>query len=212
MIIPSIRQATRAHHVALESIVDFKSRMITVQRYSGLLQIMHGIIAPLERELGRLDWSGTGIDFASRRKAHWLASDLDFLESISSEGRQIGQCEILPMVTNLNQAFGCLYVMEGSTLGGKIIGDMLTRQLGITRNSGGAFYASYGVQIPKMWEEFRDAATSFCNTTEKCDEAVDAAVKTFECYASWFKENTPGARDSDPDINSLVVKKYEVAS
>ena len=50
----------------------------------------------------------------------------------------------IPTLNSDNLAFGCLYIMEGASLGGQVIGQHVRQTLGATPETGGRFYAAYG--------------------------------------------------------------------
>jgi heme oxygenase len=64
---------------------------------------------------------------------------------------------------NLNFAVGCLYVLEGATLGGQFISRHLAT-LGIGPANGGLFFHGYGAKTGEMWKSFQTNATGFCVT------------------------------------------------
>ena len=65
---------------------------------------------------------------------------------------------------------------------------ILEKQLGVTATAGGSFFASYGTHVRAMWDAFGEEATRFCDTDVKCEQAVDGAVATFECFARWTNQ------------------------
>jgi len=52
--------------------------------------------------------------------------------------------EALPQLASLGRAFGVLYVLEGSTLGGRHIALALEKRLGLTAGNGAMFFNAYG--------------------------------------------------------------------
>jgi hypothetical protein len=109
---------------------------------------MLGLHGPLEQALLRLDWSGTAIDLGERRKTAWLHQDLLALNFSEREIEAIPVCVEIPELTSVARGIGCLYVLEGSTLGGAVIARQLERVLEIGTDQGARFYASYGARLP----------------------------------------------------------------
>ena len=75
-------------------------------------------------------------------------------------------------------------MVEGATLGGRIIGRHLRDGLGLNASTGASFFAGYGEQTGAMWTRLTahvDAAP-FVDT----EEAASAAVETFETLLAWF--------------------------
>ena len=61
----------------------------------------------------------------------------------------------LPSIRSHQHALGALYVIEGSTLGGKIISKMISHQIPSTDGHGLTFFNSYGDDTITMWERFK---------------------------------------------------------
>ena len=92
-------------------------------------------------------------------------------------------CCDLPMIDSTDRALGALYVLEGSTLGGRIIADMIARRLGLLTSL--EFFDSYGDETQNMWRSFKD----FLNkprTAEQQTKIIDAAKDTFITFKNWI--------------------------
>jgi heme oxygenase len=137
-----------------------------------------GFYLPLEGCLATFDWSAAGIDFGLRRKAPLIEEDLRAL------GIHRPRLEAAPPLArqNLDFALGCLYVLEGATLGGQIISRHLAT-LGIGPANGGLFFHGYGAKTGEMWKSFQLSATRYCATEEQIVEAVSGAQSTFERFS-----------------------------
>ena len=94
------------------------------------------------------------IDFAQRQRAHLLRADLQALGMKDSTVASLPRCQELPKIDDCFDGLGCLYVLEGSTLGGKLIARELERRFGLDQQSGAAFFNSYGADVGSMWMEF----------------------------------------------------------
>jgi heme oxygenase len=95
--------------------------------------------------------------------------------------------EGVPELGSLAAGFGCLYVLEGSTLGGQVILRHVGSSLGLDASRGASFFASYGRRVGSMWRAFGEAASAHCATEAHCDEALAAATHTFEAFHHWIK-------------------------
>ncbi len=93
-------------------------------------------------------------------------------------------------LTNFDFALGCLYVLEGATLGGQVISRHLAK-LGIGPENGGRFFNGYGARTGEMWKSFQTSATAYCVTHDQISEAVDGAKWTFER----FRESMPNSQE-----------------
>ena len=149
-----------------------------------------GFYKPLENRLARFDWDSLRLDYSKRRKAGLLVDDLLRLGLATSEIDALPSCVLLPEPETEAGAIGCLYVLEGATLGGKLISRHLKESLAITRLNGGSFYDAYGARVGMMWKDFCDAANRYCGSqVDRCANAIAGAVDTFQAFERWL---TPG--------------------
>ena len=84
-------------------------------------------------------------------------------------------------------ALGAIYVLEGSTLGGKIIKDLIWKQLGISSNLGFAFFNGYGSDTVTMWQTFKLAIDRQSFTKGESLEITAAANSTFTTLKKWMQ-------------------------
>ena len=89
---------------------------------------------------------------------------------------------------NRAAALGAMYVVEGSTLGGAIIARQVERALGLTTESGCAYFRSYGPAISPMWKSF-GAVLLASSSPETDDEIVASANRTFAIMQDWLCES-----------------------
>ncbi len=119
-IMARLREETRPEHDAIEGVLDLMDNNLTLARYRRRLEQFHGCYAPLERRLQEIcDWTDHGVDLSRRRKTPLLESDLRALGVEAVESLPV--CQDLPKLIDAADGFGCLYVLEGSTLGGQFI-------------------------------------------------------------------------------------------
>lgn len=181
-VMERLREDTRELHARVERRVDLPRRCATLEGYTGLLVRMLGLYIPIESKLRLLDWSETGVNIAARHKSDMIRADLGAL----------GACDDVPVyaavpeLRTLAAGFGCLYVIEGSTLGGQVILRHVRDALGLSPAHGASFFASYGPRLGAMWRAFGQAADAYCTTQPRVEEALDASVHTFEAFERWL--------------------------
>jgi heme oxygenase len=97
-------------------------------------------------------------------------------------------------MTHVADAFGCLYVVEGSTLGGQIISRQVTRNLGLSPdNNGCRFFCCYGENTGTMWRRFGESLETFLTANpDTRPQIVASALSTFECFQGWFAKPSTG--------------------
>jgi heme oxygenase (biliverdin-IX-beta and delta-forming) len=83
---------------------------------------------------------------------------------------------MLPMLDDARR-WGVLYVLEGSTLGGRLLLDRVA-SLGITAAHGGAYLAA-GERPPRRWHTFVQALARQDAASFDREAALDAARRTF---------------------------------
>jgi heme oxygenase len=191
MILRALREQTAALHERVERVVGLPTRLAGVAGYADLLGRLYGFVQPVEQLLaGAVDCRAIGLDFEARRKAGHLRDDLTALGSSGATVDALPRCSRLPAVTGAADVFGVMYVMEGSTLGGRVVRRMVADRLGLTPGHGCAYFAGYGDRVGPMWQEFctaldRFAAAAPAGTGE---QIVAAAVGTFDGLGRWLAE------------------------
>ena len=187
MVLEKIRSATAAHHQQLEAsplLKHINDRTITMPVYIELLNKFYGYFQPVELALNRYNEISAYLpDYHQRRKAVTLAEDLRKLSGLSAAQ---GPCSDLPMINNAGKAFGCLYVMEGSTLGGRIISSVLKDRLNIDHLSGASFFYGYGAETGPKWKAFNESLSLFSSKYNNDDDIVQGAADTFEKLGRWM--------------------------
>ncbi|MBK5096425.1 MAG: biliverdin-producing heme oxygenase [Gemmatimonadetes bacterium] len=79
---------------------------------------------------------------------------------------------------------GPLYVLEGSTNGGKFLARVLERSLQIEDRAGLSYMDPYGDRQPEMWAEFKRLANQVELTPDQLDAVTEAACDTFRAIAA----------------------------
>lgn len=187
MILAKLKEQTAEQHQRLEIKLDILARLSSPQGYKSLLEQFYGFYRPLEIHLGSvMCLPGSLSNFTARRKTPLLEKDLLFLDLSERDLAELPQCQKLPTVESEAQAFGCLYVLEGATLGGQIISKYVADKLGYERERGATFFKSYGAEVRAMWCGFVQALREYATAHDADDEVVAAAVDTFDKFDQWL--------------------------
>jgi len=185
-VLERLRAETRPHHDAIEKALDLTSRTLTPFTYRQTLARFHGFYRPLEVGVQAVGgWADRGLDLAERWKTPLLEADLRALGV--DDPAALPVCTDLPPHATVAAAFGCLYVLEGATLGGQVISRALEKSLGLTPEAGGRFFRGYGDRTGKMWQAFRAALTACAVAPCDQDEIVSAAKDTFVKLHRWIE-------------------------
>lgn len=184
-----LKQETMQDHAVAERHVRILDPDATNQTYARYLTRMLGFHRPMERAFSSQELlAATGFDAPARRKQQLLAADLSALES----GTDAIDCDALPDITDLADALGAAYVLEGSTLGGAFILSHLPPSLAALRGKATRFLEGYGRDTGRMWRSFTSIANATLGTENHIERAVHAAQDTFRRLTAWLDE-TPQA-------------------
>lgn len=187
MILKRLRHETSEGHAALEQRLPFVDPKLSREGYREILEGFYGYYLPLEmRLIGSPVRAEIGFDFEERRKVPRLEKDLVALGGMRGELVRLPQCAELPELVTIPQVLGCLYVIEGATLGGQIITRHLQANLGITPETGGAFFAGYGGETGARWQAFGAMITAVAERVGGEDEIIASANRTFETLELWL--------------------------
>ena len=177
------RRETAASHGALEQrFAHLTSPTLTLESYRTTVQCFHAFYRPLEAQLARVN-DYTSVLPSRPPKTAWLDEDIRYLDIEPVPGPEIRPLD------SVAAAFGCMYVLEGATLGGQIIGRNLRATLGIGPASGARFFHGYGAETGAEWKRLLAAFAAIPD--EWHAEAVAASVRTFREFLAWSKVCLP---------------------
>ena len=182
-----LKQLTAEKHQQLEALMLPCLTSITQRRqYIQLLHSFYGYFKPVEDAVAPFMNNAVMPDWHLRRKAQSILLDLATLEQ---SNESIRLATHLPCIQTLPQALGALYVMEGSTLGGRGITKMLLKnEAAGLQPEHLQFFAGYGSQTGPMWTTFVNVLNSFQFTEAEMEQMVEAANQTFYFFKSWLQE------------------------
>jgi heme oxygenase len=181
-----LRAATWPAHQRLERRIDFKSRLASVASYRSHIERMWGFYAALEPRLAALIRPEHLADYALRLKLPLLERDLRSLGLPDVQLEQLPRCPLVPQCEDAATAFGCAYVLEGATLGGRSLMPTVESRLGLNASHGAAFLASYGAAVGDMWRSFGAALDRCCAGAQQQARAATGAIDTFVALENWL--------------------------
>jgi heme oxygenase len=147
-----------------------------------MLRRFYGYYRPVEARLATIPWASLGFAWSARRKTPLLERDL--LAIGETEMDTLPRCHDLPPLDAVPKALGCLYVLEGATLGGQVIVRRLRDLPGDALPS--AFFTSYGQDVGAMWQAFREFLTGYAEGRDEDDVIVQSACATFATIGDWL--------------------------
>ncbi|OJW05741.1 MAG: hypothetical protein BGO49_26940 [Planctomycetales bacterium 71-10] len=189
MMMSRLKEATRPRHEAVEARLGLLRLTSTMEGYVLALRRFYGLHRAAEAAFARVaGWDAVGIDPDERRKTPLLEADLIRLGLTPAEVAALPACPALPPIVDLPTALGAMYVLEGSTLGGRYITKAVRAKLGLTPGDGCSYFASYGDRVGPMWKAFGAAVDAFA-ADDAAREAVErSADATFAAVDGWFAE------------------------
>jgi heme oxygenase len=169
---------TLANHQQVEKqlITQLRS-MRSHDDYIGVLQCFYAYFTALEHKVHRYIGVQQLPDMQQRRKSGNLLLDLT---ALNGNIPPIAPDNYLPAILNQAQAFGALYMMEGSTLGGQVICKLVEKQLTLATSL--SFFRGYGDNTYQMWNDFK----SVLDMQREEDAVINAANETFAGFSSWL--------------------------
>ncbi|WP_423147132.1 biliverdin-producing heme oxygenase [Rubrolithibacter danxiaensis] len=186
MVSSLLKQFTTEVHLNLEKKLISKIKLIrSAKDYSNILQIFYGYFGPLEKKIDEYLDKEILPDYLLRRKSAAILYDLKTLNIDISNDAAIN--EELPQIDNSFQALGALYVLEGSTLGGKTIAKMIESTIGISNSL--TFFKSYGNDTMSMWNIFKSVLNNLDLTEPQRKEVLISAKDTFIKFENWIEKN-----------------------
>lgn len=187
MIIEKLRQSTAEIHKELDSwLMPVFRDMDNTDKYSKLLRAFYGYYAPLMDRIGVEIDTHYLPDFAQRRNPDSILNDL---ASINKPNTFIHSATALPEIHNASQAFGALYVLEGSTLGGVFLSKMLGENMNIDEKNGLSFFYGYGKASREMWNVFIEQINLFAKEKGSEEAILTTAADTFRYFKDHLQQN-----------------------
>ena len=165
-----LRVATRENHQRLEDRIDILQRITTPQGRRGLVEDFAGFHSDAETGLGPWLSDLPGLDFDGRRRSVCLANDLVTVGGVAPAPKAI-------RVRGVGEALGMMYVLEGSTLGGRVIRKQVTARGGDM--TGLSFLDPYGDDVGEQWRSFLAVLDAEARTAADVDAMVAGAIAGF---------------------------------
>lgn len=187
MLSDYLKQHSRKDHDSIENSIDLVKCATNPLIYTKMIKAFYGYYFPMEKVFDHFknEFNEMGVDVKARHKIKLLEDDLRHLGLSDEEIKVLESCTEIPAITNIAEAMGALYVLEGSTLGGQII----FRQLGkagilVNGEDRGRFFKSYGNETALMWSAFKESLNKIPESHN--DVVLDKAKETFNTLENWL--------------------------
>jgi heme oxygenase len=182
-----LRSRTADLHKAAERHLGLPDSIHTLDDYKAYLTRFCGLYAPLEQSLSRFhEWLPAAIALPETGHAAWLSADLVQL-GIDPGRIAYAPPAMVPRLPTFAHAVGALYVLEGSSLGGKVILRQLASRMGPEIEGATQFFGGRGEHTGAAWKEFRTALDAFGRRQpDAVDDVVRGAESVFRALLEWF--------------------------
>lgn len=182
-----LRNATHPYHVQLNQhplLAGLTKPDYSLANYRKLLLIYFHLYQALEGQISQfISTQACAFNYTARYKLSWLSKDIAFFkDDPHASGNVPCLGMVLPEIENIGQLIGVLYVLEGSTLGGKLIFGSLVNYHGLNNNQGACFFNGYGERTPLMWQDFLCFSDIIFGDDAQCQVAKVAACQTFQLF------------------------------
>ena len=189
-ILAALREATKEIHQKLEETSlaqDLISPTLRQDKYEHVLTLFGTWFVAAERALREhQDWIAAELDEGRFQREEWLAQDLPNKNLNFPELPSIPQSEVL----------GWLYVLEGSTLGGK----QISRNLHQRREASGGhwptqFFDGYGTETGPRWQNFLQfLAKKIPEGHRDFESTLKGAIDAFQSFQHWQDAHSEDTR------------------
>jgi heme oxygenase len=192
LFLKNLRQQTGESHVKLEENKYSKVILepnVTLSDYQVYIARLYGVTKACENDIFPVI-SSVLTDIGERYKSGLI------LEDLSKTGISDDKISNLPVYKfktgDVAEALGVMYVLEGSTLGGKILYKHMHQYLNMDAENGASYFYGYGSKTGILWKNFIAAFVDYA-VEENCEQKIiSSAVLTFTAIGNWL---------NDADIN-----------
>jgi len=171
----ALRKATRPHHHRVDRLMDLH-RLRELGHYARVLQVLDAFLAGWEPVVSAALPERRQAWLRRRSRRPFLQQDLRVLGIATQPAAR------LPAMASTAAAWGSIYVLEGSALGGQFIARALAHA-GLDAQRGAAYFHGWGEATGDMWGEVRELLASELATPAATGHACEAACATFDALA-----------------------------
>ena len=185
-----LRSTTSQSHTNLEKLplsLSIVNPAVTEKEYAHYLSLMHDLVKDAEVNIFPL-LSDIVPDLGQRNKALIIEKDLNILGQSKSDYSRPLSVEAVGSTPAF--ALGIMYVIEGSTLGGRFILKNITEALGHTAEHGAAYFAGYGNATGSRWKSFLNMMVQYEEEHGREDDIIAGANYAFDAIHNHFTKNT----------------------
>ena len=191
LFLEKLRNATAQSHTNLESLpvsVSIMKPDVTAEEYILYLSMMYDVVCDAESNIFPA-LSSVISDLGERTKSGFIINDLITLGVERKEN-------LLPLSNSLPNGsiafkLGIMYVVEGSSLGGRVILKNISNTLGYDAAKGARYFAGYGGETGSHWKTFLNMLMAYESKYDCADDIIAGANYAFRAISLHFTHNAP---------------------
>jgi len=175
---------TSDSHKKLEELpvsMSIMSPEMKIEDYTYYLSLMHDVHNDTETLIFPL-FSDLIEDLEHRRKKQLIENDLLFLNSNKTDSEKVFQTEGI----SIPFALGILYVVEGSTLGGRFILKNVSKFPELSGDKGVSYFNGYGERTGSFWKSFLNFLSEYEQKHDCGDAIIEGAIFAFDSIYKHF--------------------------
>jgi heme oxygenase len=179
-LLDRLRRDTRALHAQVESAVPILRRDAGAAEYRTYLTALLRFHRPLEAALASVEGlHHLPLDLSGRWKTPYLDADLEALGMSVDERRRAADAHVPTTLGDVPSALGCMYVLEGATLGGQFVHRQLKARMPGVIDGASRYLQCYGPATAARWRTF---CAVLDDRAADADAIVEGAVATFQSF------------------------------
>lgn len=182
-----LRDETSELHQALEQRLALLDPHLELPRYDAVLHAMYGYYAALEPRLVQLSARALELPFPLLERTPRIGRDLVNLGWRPDQVQRIEPCDVLPALVQVEHLAGCLYVIEGAALGGRVIARTLHQRFRFSSERGCAFFAGDRHGVGTRWQSVLGWLAGLPASGVSADGIVQSAQETFGTLTRWLE-------------------------
>jgi heme oxygenase (biliverdin-IX-beta and delta-forming) len=180
----TLKSQTAVAHKRLEHLPVSSSILspeMKTEDYAYYLKLMYDVHYDVEENIFPL-LSRNIHDLTERTKKYLIEEDLAFLNYNKPVASPVFNTENI----TIPFALGILYVVEGSSLGGRFILKNIETIKGLDEGKGVSYFTGYGNKTGSHWKSFLNALTEYQKKNNCEDEIIKGAIYAFDCIHDHF--------------------------
>ena len=170
----NLRSNTSSLHTQLEQLqVSQKLTQddLCIEEYIHYLKLMQPVIQYSENIIFPVV-ANVIDDINERKKFHLIQQDLAYFKASSSTEKKFN---INNFKADTAFALGVMYVIEGSTLGGRVILKNVEKILGLNEHTGASYFAGYNLKTGPLWKHFLNMLAAY-QLKNNCEQEIIAGA------------------------------------